>query len=394
MAGTNKLIKYGTWSLGTDNTYTDDELVALTTTEKQGIELGSIAYSDILNGLMRQLTHTNKAFSDLVVAKAGADVNTGITEATYSNRIELAIENIAKEVTITRLTSEPTSGETAASALAISGDTLRSGITFSVDGLIKSVVRLQVGDLPTIGTGTFLGRTASGSGTPSAISAANVRTAISAVPTGRTIAGTALTADITRDTLIGVTEAGFVKRSADDNTYTTSSTVEISELADISSGTFLGRTAANSGAVSAISAANVRTAISAVPTTREIAGLSLAENRSRDDIIGVSSNGFVTRTGVNTYGIDATSYTPTSREIAGLDLTADRSRDDIIGITDTSGVVVKTGDNTYGVSDAYALDADVAYKVSDSPVDPTFWVGTQAQYDALTPDSDVIYIIT
>lgn len=311
MAGTNKLIKYGTWSLGTDNTYTDDELVALTTTEKQGIELGSIAYSDILNGLMRQLTHTNKAFSDLVVAKAGADVNTGITEATYSNRIELAIENIAKEVTITRLTSEPTSGETAASALAISGDTLRSGITFSVDGLIKSVVRLQVGDLPTIGTGTFLGRTASGSGTPSAISAANVRTAISAVP-----------------------------------------------------------------------------------TTREIAGLSLAENRSRDDIIGVSSNGFVTRTGVNTYGIDATSYTPTSREIAGLDLTADRSRDDIIGITDTSGVVVKTGDNTYGVSDAYALDADVAYKVSDSPVDPTFWVGTQAQYDALTPDSDVIYIIT
>ena len=395
MAGTNKLIKYGTWSLGTDNTYTDDELVDLTTTEKQGIELGSIAYSDILNGLMRQLTHTNKAFSDLVALKANADVNTGITEAAYSNIIELAIENIAKEVTITRLTSAPTSGETAASASAISADTLRSGITFSVDGLIKSVVRLQVGDLPTIATGTFLGRTATGDGTPSAILAADVLTAIGGVPTGRTIAGTALTANITRDTLIGVAAEGFVKRSATANTYTTSSTVAVSEIANIGSGTFLGRTATGSGAVSAITAANVLTAISGVSTARKIAGLTLAEDRTRDDIIGVSSNGFVTRTGVNTYGIDATSYTPTSRTIAGLSLASNRSRDDIIGIAATSGVVVKTAANTYGVSDAYALDANVAYKVSDSPVTPTFWVGTETQYNAITPkDSNVVYIIT
>ncbi len=395
MAGTNKLIKYGTWSLESQNTYTDDELVALNTTQKQGIELGSIAYSDILNGLMRQLTHTNKAFSDLVVAKTDADVNTGITESVYSSRIELAIENIAKEVTITRLTSAPTSGETAVSASAISGDTLRSGITFSVDGLIKSVVRLQVGDLPTIATGTFLGRTATGDGTPSAILAADVLTAIGGVPTGRTIAGTALTANITRDTLIGVSEAGFVKRGSGANAYTTSSTVAVSEIANIASGTFLGRTDANSGAVSAISAANVLTAISGVSTARTIAGLDLTADRSRDDIIGVSSNGFVTRTGVNTYGIDATSYTPTSRTIAGLSLAENRTRDAIIGITDTSGVVVKTAANTYGVSDAYALDADVAHKVSDSPVDPTFWVGTEAQYDAITTkDSGVVYIIT
>jgi hypothetical protein len=395
MAGTNKLIKYGTWSLESQNTYTDDELVALNTTQKQGIELGSIAYSDILNGLMRQLTHTNKAFSDLVVAKTDADVNTGITESVYSSRIELAIENIAKEVTITRLTSAPTSGETAVSASAISGDTLRSGITFSVDGLIKSVVRLQVGDLPTIATGTFLGRTATGDGTPSAILAADVLTAIGGVPTGRTIAGTALTANITRDTLIGVSEAGFVKRGSGANAYTTSSTVAVSEIANIASGTFLGRTDANSGAVSAISAANVLTAISGVSTARTIAGLDLTADRSRDDIIGVSSNGFVTRTGVNTYGIDATSYTPTSRTIAGLSLAENRTRDAIIGITDTSGVVVKTAANTYGVSDAYALDADVAYKVSDSPVDPTFWVGTEAQYNAITTkDSSVVYIIT
>lgn len=395
MAGTNKLIKYGTWSLNTQNTYTDDELVALNTTEKQGIELGSIAYSDILNGLMRQLTHTNKAFSDLVVAKTAADVNTAITEATYSSRIELAIENIAKEVTITRLASAPTSGETAGTASAISADTLRSGITFSPDGLIKSVVRLQVGDLPSIATGTFLGRTATGSGTPSAITAANVLTAINGVPTGRTIAGTALTANITRDTLIGVAAAGFVKRSATANTYTTSSTVAVSEIANIASGTFLGRTASGAGAVSAITAANVLTAISGVSTARTIAGLDLTADRSRDDIIGVSSNGFVTRTGANTYGIDETSYTPTSRTIAGFDLTADRTLDTILGISDTSGVVVKTAANTYGVSDAYALDADVAYRVSDSPVDPTFWVGTEAQYtDLATKDSNVVYIIT
>lgn len=400
---TNKLIKFGTWDQAANNTYTDDELVALAATgtglTKQGIELGSIAYSDILNGLMRQITHTNKAFSDLVTLKANTNIDTSVSLANYQNAIELAVENIAKEVTVTKLTAAPTVGGS-----VITADATKSGITVSTSGLVKQIATLALTDLPSIATGTFIGNTSGSAATPTAITAANVRTAISAVPTARTVAGNALSADVTRDSLIGVSTAGFVKRSSTANTYTTASKVAISELADIGTATFLGRTDASSGAVSAITAANVLTAISGVPTSRTIAGQTLAANRSLDDILGVSSNGFVTRTAANTLTIDSTSYTPTARTIAGLDLTANRSRDNIIGITTGTGVVTRTAANTYAISTDYALDADVAkkdttsYTGSISSADPIIWVGSETDYNTISSngelDSSVVYIIT
>jgi hypothetical protein len=260
---------------------------------------------------MRQLTFTNKALGDLVAEKTILNIDSATTSVSaYKDGIELAIENIAKEVTVTRLVTPPVAGTA-------------TKITYNADGLVTAGAAIALTDFPSIASGTFIGRTAAGSGVPSAISAANVITTIGAVPTSRTVAGNALSADVTRDNLIGVSSAGFVKRSATANTYTSSSTVEISELANISSGTFLGRVAANSGAVSAL---------------------------SRDSVIGVSSNGLVRRTGANTYENDSTSYAPLT---------------------------------------------SVALKASGSPIDPSFWVGSQAQYDAIvTKNSAVVYIIT
>jgi len=94
--GTNKFIQYGT---GTSNTYTDQGLVDLSVGAKEGIPVNSVAFSNILNALMRQLTFTNKAFGDLVAEKTILDIDSTTTSVSdYKNGIELAIENIAKEV--------------------------------------------------------------------------------------------------------------------------------------------------------------------------------------------------------------------------------------------------------------------------------------------------------
>jgi hypothetical protein len=95
--GTNKFIQYGTGQV--NNTYTDQGLVELSSGAKEGIPINSVAFSNILNALMRQLTFTNKALGDLVAEKTSLDIDSTTTSVSdYKDGIELAIENIAKEV--------------------------------------------------------------------------------------------------------------------------------------------------------------------------------------------------------------------------------------------------------------------------------------------------------
>jgi hypothetical protein len=94
--GTNKFIQYGT---GTSNNIDDDDLVELSPGAKEGIPINSVAFSNILNALMRQLTFTNKALGDLVAEKTILAIDSTTTSVSdYKDGIELAIENIAKEV--------------------------------------------------------------------------------------------------------------------------------------------------------------------------------------------------------------------------------------------------------------------------------------------------------
>jgi hypothetical protein len=94
--GTNKFIQYGT---GTSNNIDDQGLVNLSPSAKEGIPINSVAFSNILNALMRQLTFTNKALGDLVAEKTSLDIDSATTSVSaYKDGIELAIENIAKEV--------------------------------------------------------------------------------------------------------------------------------------------------------------------------------------------------------------------------------------------------------------------------------------------------------
>ena len=227
--GVNKLIKFATLEDDINNfdTLTDDELVSLT--EKEGIRFGAVARTNILNGIFRQVTKTNKVFGDLVANNYGSTitVETANTDAVYEGYMKKAIENIAKGVTVTL-----------ASAISFAGT--RSGVTVNSQGLVTNVVALTLNDLPTIAQYTYIGRTTAGTGTPSAI--------------------------------------------------------------------------------------------------------------TRDNLLGITTNGFIKRTGANTYTHDATVYAPLS---------------------------------------------NVSLKKSGSPIDPTFWVGTQAQYDLLTilPEDETVYII-
>jgi len=284
MAGTNKLIQYGTWNLGTDNTYTDDELIALTTEQKKGIVVGTIAYSNILNAVIRQTSLTTKVLGDVIALKADADINSGITPAVYATRMVTAISNIAKEVTVT--------------IAAITYTGTRSGVTVNAQGLVTNVVALVANDIPSLAIAKITG------------------------------------------------------------------------LADALDGT--------------------------VASTVTIAGLDLSTNRSRDDIIGISSGtGFVKRSALNTYVIDATTYTPVARTIAGLDLTVDRSLDNIMGITTGIGHVKRIAANDYSIDTGdYPVRDDVILKdplLAGSSL--TLWKGTQIEYNALTADNDTIYII-
>jgi len=286
MAGTNKLIQYGTWNLGTQNTYTDDELIALTTEEKKGILVGTIAYSNILNAIMRQMSLTTKVLGDVVADKSDADVNSGITDVVYASRMVTAIGNISKEVSVT------------IAAISIS-DTI-SGVTVNAQGLVTNLVALVANDIPTL--------------------------AIS----------------------------------------------KIDNLGD---------------------ALNAK-----VPNTRTIAGLTLAANRTRDDILGISVEtlGVYRRTGANTYEIDDNVYATTDVTIAGLDLSVNRSLDDIMGISEGVGHVKRTAANTYVADESvYALKSEVVLKDSRVVGEVVIWRGTQAAYDLFTiaPGDTTIYII-
>ena len=96
----------------------------------------------------------------------------------------------------------------------------------------------------------------------------------------------------------------------------------LSDLPSIAQNTFLGRTDSGTGVVSAL---------------------------GRDSLLGLTSNGFVKRTGVNTYAIDTATYAEAS---------------------------------------------NVALRDANSPIVPKFWVGTETQYNAIeTKDSAVVYII-
>lgn len=303
MAGTNKFIKFATLTNDVSgyDTMTDAQLNALPANgyDYDGIGFGSIARTNILNGLFRQLTYSNKALNDVIAAKmtSSAELNTSMVEATYKDNIISAIENIAKSVSVTL-----------APSIAFTGT--RSGITINTQGLVTNVVPLAYTDLPSMASGTFIGRTAAGAGTPSAITAATILSTIGAVPTSRTVAG-----------------------------------------------------------------------------------LDLTTNRTRDDIIGVTTNGFVKRTGANTYAHDATTYVPTSRTIAGTALSSNITLDTILGIT-TNGFVKRTGVNTYAHdATTYAALANVSLKDVNSPTTPKFWVGTENQYTTATKDSSVVYII-
>lgn len=350
MAGTNKLIQFGTWELGSENTYTDDELVALTAGEKQGIVLGSTAYSNILNALLRQSSLAIKSIGDVIADKANVDVNTSITSTVFASRFNTAIENIAKGVTVTKDT------------ITFTGK--KSGVTVNSQGLVTNVEALVSTDLPALAISKITG----------------LQTALDGkVPNTRKISNLDLSADRSRDDLIGMTTVGIVKRTAA-NTYSAYTLV-----------------ATDIPALAISKITDLQTTLDAkVPSTRTIAGLALSANRSRDDIIGITSNGLVKRTGANTYDVDTTAYTPTTRTIAGLSLASNRSRDDIIGVS-ANGFVKRTGVNTYAIDNkTYAEDANVVKKLSGFVGDIVMWRGTQAAYDLLTidPGDTTIYVVT
>lgn len=283
---TNKFIKFGTWNNISENTLTDDQLVGLTPTEKEGLVYGSYAYTNILNALLRQTTMMTSVFANLVSVKSDKNINTSITNQELSDRIEEAIENISLEVAV-KIASITNSAS------------VRSDIVINSQGLVTTFKDLAAADIPPLAISKITG----------------LQTALDAK----------------------------------------------------------------------------------APLTRTIAGLTLEANRSRDDIIGVSSNGLVKRTGANSYTVDNTAYTPQSRKIAGLTLNSDHSRDDVIGVS-ANGYLKRTGANTYTVDNStFALSTDVVVKkqTGDIAGNILIWRGTETQYNNLTigNDDNNIYII-
>lgn len=230
---TNSLIKFAVLTADQSpdyDTLTDSELVSLVgTTGDDGIVYGSVAKTDILNGLFRQLTYTNKVLGDLVAEHSGQNVNTSVADSTYQANMETAIGVVAKD---------------------------------------------------------------------------------------------AVNADL--DTVLGISSLGFVKRTGVD-TLGIVSGIAYSDLPDVASGRFLGRVAANTGDVTSL---------------------------TRDQVI----------------------------------IGSDQST--------TAGLVARASNGSYSIDTGdYTTSDEVALKESNSPIDPVLWVGSQAQYDALTPSDDVIYFI-
>lgn len=321
MAGSNKLIKYAILENDTTgyDTIPDDELITLVGNGDSGIQFGAVARSNILNGLFRQLTKTNKVFGDLVMNNYGSDITiqTSNTDEVYEGYMKKAIENISKGVAVTK-------------AETVSFTGTKSGITVNSQGLVTNLVDLAYSDLPSVAQNTFLGRTEASSGAVSAISAQTVLTTIGGVPTSRTLAGLDLTANRTRDALLGMsTGTGYVKRTGNNSYAVTALTY--ADLPSIPANTFLGRLGTEGTPIAIY----------------------------RDNLLGLSLNGLVKRTGANTYGIDT---------------------------------------NTYAVASTVALKDDTIYTgVSQQSLTPKFWVGVQADYDIISSndeiDPTVVYII-
>ena len=83
-----------------------------------------------------------------------------------------------------------------------------------------------------------------------------------------------------------------------------------------------------------------------VSTTVTIAGNQLNANISRDNLLGVNSNGYYKRTGNNTFTVENKTFVETSRKVGSGTLSKDLTIDDITNLT-TLGVLKRTGANTY-----------------------------------------------
>ena len=104
MAITNKFIKFATLTSdinGSYDTMTDDQLNDLTNNDYayDGIGFASLAKTNIINGIFRQLTFVNKEFSDLVAesitSTATLTLDTSMDSGDYKNYIKETIQNIS-----------------------------------------------------------------------------------------------------------------------------------------------------------------------------------------------------------------------------------------------------------------------------------------------------------
>ena len=89
---TNKIIKFAD-NANITNTFTDEQLnEAIKLAElKNGIEYGSIAYSDILNAILRQTTAITSIIGDLISQEANTNVSSSVT----LEQLTTALENLS-----------------------------------------------------------------------------------------------------------------------------------------------------------------------------------------------------------------------------------------------------------------------------------------------------------
>ena len=96
-----------------------------------------------------------------------------------------------------------------------------------------------------------------------------------------------------------------------------------------------------------------------VNATLKIAGIALNADIGRDAIFNLNADGFVKRTGQNTYAIDsntyltaaaaATAYAPANRIVGGGTLADTITKDALLGTTTDVGLLKRTGQNTYSI---------------------------------------------
>ena len=71
---TNKIVKFAEGNV--DNTFTDNELLEKDLLD--GIKFGSIAYSDILNAILRQTTAITSIIGELMTNQLGKDITSNV----------------------------------------------------------------------------------------------------------------------------------------------------------------------------------------------------------------------------------------------------------------------------------------------------------------------------